>query len=92
MNVYGCPKYRCGAHTLGTRVATVSETRRLLWRRHRANPRRNNVLRVDGCSPNLWPSTVIEVVTPAAASIDAVIRDPDATSRARCAGSTGCAV
>jgi hypothetical protein len=32
MSVYGCPEYPCGANTLGTRVAMVSENARLLWR------------------------------------------------------------
>jgi len=47
------------------------------------------VLRVDGCSPSLWPSTVIEVVTPAAVSIDAVIRHPGRDVAGEVRGLTG---
>jgi hypothetical protein len=90
MSVYRCTKCRCGTHTLGTRVAMVSETRRAAmasapgqsststtcqgWRRY---------------SPNLWPSTVVEVATPAAASVDAFIRHPDADVAGWVRGLTG---
>jgi hypothetical protein len=90
MSVYGCTKCCCGTHTLGTRVAMVSERRRAAmasapgqssrsttcqgWRRYR---------------PNLWPSTVVEVATPAAASVDASIRHPDADVAGGVRGLTG---
>ena len=47
------------------------------------------MLRMAGYSPTLWPSIAIEVVTSAAVSEDAFIRDPDANVACEVRGLTG---
>jgi|tagenome__1003787_1003787.scaffolds.fasta_scaffold20077904_1 NADPH2:quinone reductase len=47
------------------------------------------MLRMAGYSPTLWPSIAVEVVTSAAASEDAFIRDPDADVAGEMRGLTG---